>query len=105
MEILRLIFVDILIPIVTLVLGFFGGKMYQIKIIKKHNQNKNISLSGDNNINGKNNELVNQDKIEDSNIEYKVSGEKNLTIITNGKNSQAAGRDIINGEQQYKYKR
>ena len=105
MEIVRLIFVDILIPIVTLVLGFFGGKTYQIKIIEKRKQNKDISLSGDRKKNRKNNELVNQDKIEASNIENEVSGENNLIIITNGKNSQAAGRDIINGEERYKHKR
>ncbi len=97
MEIYRLIFVDILIPIITLVLGFFGGKIYQTKIIKKSNRNKMISSSGDDSIVGIDNKSVNRDKITINENGHNISGENNSTIIASGKNSQAAGRDIVNG--------
>jgi len=99
-EILRLIFVDILIPIATLVAGFFIGKAYQIKVVQKRNENKTNVVSGNNNIVGDGNDSVKGDKtVITTDDRTTTDNSKNTTIIASGKNSQAAGRDIINGSK------
>jgi hypothetical protein len=96
-EILRLIFVDILIPVITLVSGFFIGKAYQVKVVQKRKENKTNVVSGNNNIVGDGNESVKGDKtVITTNNSTTTDNGKKTTIIASGKNSQAAGRDIIN---------
>lgn len=89
MEIIRLIFVDILIPIITLIIGFFGGKAYQIKVIKRKSKDKINSINGTDNTIGNGNTIIKGDK-------PLTSEDNRIEITASGTNAQAAGRDINN---------